>query len=80
MNLLIFVLLDFYSICITLFTLSLHHSGFLSGALFCLLVPPVYERHQDVIDEKVALAHSILSKHLNTVISKTGQPKQKKAE
>ncbi|KAI5009670.1 hypothetical protein ZWY2020_011807 [Hordeum vulgare] len=51
------------------------------GALLALLVPPVYERHQEVIDEKVGLAHSILSRHLNTVISKTGQPtKQKKAE
>ncbi|VAH53900.1 unnamed protein product [Triticum turgidum subsp. durum] len=51
------------------------------GVLFALLVPPVYERHQDVIDEKVGLSHSILSRHLNTVVSKTGQPpKQKKAE
>ncbi|KAF7019431.1 unnamed protein product [Triticum aestivum] len=51
------------------------------GVLLALLVPPVYERHQDVIDEKVGLVHSILSRHLNTAISKTGQPpKQKKAE
>ncbi|KAM3298659.1 hypothetical protein ACQJBY_040248 [Aegilops geniculata] len=51
------------------------------GVLLALLVPPAYERHQDVIDEKFGLVHSILSRHLNTAISKTGQPpKQKKAE
>jgi hypothetical protein len=45
------------------------------------LVPPFYERYQDIVDEKVGLAHKVLSKHFDTIISKTGKPdKQKKAE
>jgi hypothetical protein len=45
------------------------------------LVPPFYEKYQDIVDEKVGLAHKVLSKHFDTIISKTGQPsKQKKAE
>ncbi|XP_047068660.1 reticulon-like protein B11 [Lolium rigidum] len=51
------------------------------GAILSLLVPPFYERYQDLVDEKVGLAHKVLSRHFDTIISKTGQPdKQKKAE
>lgn len=51
------------------------------GVMFSLLVPPFYEKHQDLVDEKVGLVHGVLSKHFATIISKTGQPsKQKKAE
>ncbi|GJN26089.1 hypothetical protein PR202_gb13992 [Eleusine coracana subsp. coracana] len=51
------------------------------GVMFSLLVPPLYERYQDHVDEKLGLAYSVLSKHLDTIISRTGQStKQKKTE
>ncbi|KAL5214902.1 hypothetical protein ABZP36_004054 [Zizania latifolia] len=51
------------------------------GAMFSLLVPPLYEKYQDHVDEKIGMAHSVLSRHLDTIISKTGQStKQKKTE
>jgi reticulon-3 len=49
--------------------------------MLSLLVPPLYEKYQDHVDEKLGLAHSVLSRHLDTVISRTGQStKQKKTE
>ncbi|KAL6651594.1 hypothetical protein ACP70R_010519 [Stipagrostis hirtigluma subsp. patula] len=51
------------------------------GVMLSLLVPPVYEKYQDLVDEKAGLAHSVLSRHLDTIISRTGQStKQKKTE
>ncbi|GJN01378.1 hypothetical protein PR202_ga18643 [Eleusine coracana subsp. coracana] len=51
------------------------------GVMLSLLVPPLYERYQDHVDEKLGLAYSVLSKHLETIISRTGQStKQKKTE
>lgn len=49
--------------------------------MFSLLVPPLYEKYQDQVDEKIGMAHSVLSRHLDTIISKTGEStKQKKTE
>lgn len=51
------------------------------GVILSLLVPPFYEMYQDLVDEKLGLAHKVLSRHVDTIVSKTGQPsKQKKAE
>jgi hypothetical protein len=51
------------------------------GVMFSLLVPPLYEKYQDQVDEKIGMAHSVLSRHLDTIISKTGEStKQKKTE
>ncbi|KAL6844159.1 hypothetical protein ACP4OV_025832 [Aristida adscensionis] len=51
------------------------------GVMFSLLVPPLYEKYQDQVDEKVGLAHSVLSRHLDTVITRAGQSsKEKKTE
>nr|AEV41022.1 putative reticulon [Oryza minuta] len=51
------------------------------GVMFSLLVPPLYEKYQDHVDEKIGMAHSVLSRHLDTIISKTGEStKQKKTE
>ncbi|KAG8066636.1 hypothetical protein GUJ93_ZPchr0004g39882 [Zizania palustris] len=51
------------------------------GVMFSLLVPPLYEKYQDHVDEKIGTAHRVLSRHLDTIISKTGQStKQKKTE
>uniref|UniRef100_A0A0D3G1H0 Reticulon-like protein n=1 Tax=Oryza barthii TaxID=65489 RepID=A0A0D3G1H0_9ORYZ len=45
------------------------------------IVPPLYEKYQDQVDEKIGMAHSVLSRHLDTIISKTGEStKQKKTE
>ena len=55
--------------------------SFFLGVILSLLAPPFYERYQDLVDEKVGLAHKVLSRHFDTIMSKTGQPsKQKKAE
>ncbi|TVU16507.1 hypothetical protein EJB05_40076 [Eragrostis curvula] len=51
------------------------------GVILSLLIPPLYERYQDHVDEKLGLAHSVLSRHLDTIISRAGQSnKQKKTE
>ncbi|CAN6236608.1 unnamed protein product [Urochloa humidicola] len=51
------------------------------GVMLCLLVPPLYEKYQDHIDEKLGVAHSVLSRHIDTIITRVGQSaKQKKTE
>ncbi|CAN6241335.1 unnamed protein product [Urochloa humidicola] len=51
------------------------------GVMLSLLVPPLYEKYQDHIDEKVGVAHSVLSRHIDTIITRAGQSaKQKKTE
>ena len=43
------------------------------GVMLSLLVPPLYEKYQDEIDEKVGVAHSVLSRHIDTIITRTRQ-------
>ncbi|CAL5029398.1 unnamed protein product [Urochloa decumbens] len=51
------------------------------GVMVSLLVPPLYEKYQDHIDEKLGVAHSVLSRHIDTIITRAGQSaKQKKTE
>ncbi|KAJ3678421.1 hypothetical protein LUZ60_002224 [Juncus effusus] len=51
------------------------------GVLVSLVVPAVYEKHQDQVDEKLGLAHEHLSKHLGPILSNTGlSVKEKKTE
>ncbi|PUZ49433.1 hypothetical protein GQ55_7G325500 [Panicum hallii var. hallii] len=50
------------------------------GVMLSLLVPPLYEKHQDHVDEKLGVAHSVLSRHIDTIITRAGQAKQKKTE
>jgi reticulon-3 len=49
--------------------------------MLSLLVPPLYEKYQDQVDEKVGVAHSIISRHINTIVTRAGQSaKEKKTE
>jgi len=48
--------------------------------MLSLLVPPLYEKYQDHVDEKLGVAHSVLSRHIDTIITRAGQAKQKKTE
>jgi reticulon-3 len=49
--------------------------------MLSLLVPPLYERYQDHVDEKLGVAHSVLLRHLDTIVGRAGQStKQKKTE
>jgi reticulon-3 len=41
------------------------------GVTLSLLVPPLYHKYQDEIDEKVGVAHSVLSRHIDTIITRT---------
>ncbi|CAN6250592.1 unnamed protein product [Urochloa humidicola] len=51
------------------------------GVMLSLLAPPLYEKYQDHIDEKVGVAHGVLSRHIDTIITRAGQSaKQKKTE
>jgi len=50
------------------------------GVMLSLLVPPLYEKYQDHVDEKLGVAHSVLSRHIDTIITRAGQAKQKKTE
>ncbi|AQK53914.1 hypothetical protein ZEAMMB73_Zm00001d051258 [Zea mays] len=43
------------------------------GVMLSLLVPPLYEKYQDEIDQKVGVAHSVLSRHIDTIITRTRQ-------
>ena len=54
---------------------------FFLGVMLCLLVPPLYEKYQDQVDEKLGVAHSVLSRHIDTIVTRAGQSaKQKKTE
>jgi hypothetical protein len=49
--------------------------------MLSLLVPPLYEKYQDHVDEKLGVAHSVLSRHIDTIMTRAGQSaKQKKTE
>lgn len=49
--------------------------------MLSLLVPPLYEKYQDQVDEKLGVAHSVLSRHVDTIATRAGQSaKQKKTE
>ncbi|KAJ1694918.1 hypothetical protein LUZ63_011616 [Rhynchospora breviuscula] len=51
------------------------------GTMFSLVVPAMYDKHQDKVDEKVVLAHRQLSRHLDSFVTRTEQPrKEKKTE
>ncbi|OEL32736.1 Reticulon-like protein B10 [Dichanthelium oligosanthes] len=51
------------------------------GVMLSLLVPPLYEKYQDHVDEKLGVAHSVLSRHIDTIMTRAGQSaKQKKTE
>ncbi|RCV15118.1 hypothetical protein SEVIR_3G033500v4 [Setaria viridis] len=51
------------------------------GMMLSLLVPPLYEKYQDHVDEKLGVAHSVLSRHIDTIMTRAGQSaKQKKNE
>ncbi|CAD6259134.1 unnamed protein product [Miscanthus lutarioriparius] len=51
------------------------------GVTLSLLVPPLYEKYQDQVDEKLGVAHSVLSRHIDTIVTRAGQSaKQKKTE
>ncbi|PWZ33298.1 Reticulon-like protein B10 [Zea mays] len=43
------------------------------GVMLSLLVPPLYEKYQDEIDEKVGVSNRVLSRHIDTIITKTRQ-------
>nr|AEV41115.1 putative reticulon [Oryza officinalis] len=70
----------FIKVILTLWAVS--YIGMLFNFLTLIyIVPPLYEKYQDHVDEKIGIAHSVLSRHLDTIISKTGEStKQKKTE
>jgi reticulon-3 len=63
------------------YTKLVNLSIFFLGVMLSLLVPPLYEKYQDQVDEKVGVAYSVLSRHIDTIITRAGQSaKQKKTE
>ena len=69
-----------FSYYCTMCILSLLFWIFFLGVMLSLLVPPLYEKYQDHVDEKLGVAHSVLSRHIDTIITRAGQAKQKKTE
>ena len=65
----------------SMFILNLPFLFFSLGVMLSLLVPPLYEKYQDQVDEKLGVAHSVLPRHIDTIVTRAGQSaKQKKTE
>lgn len=46
-----------------------------------LVLPAIYDKHQDKVDEKVVIARRQLSRHFDSFVATTRQPqKEKKTE
>ncbi|XP_078174014.1 reticulon-like protein B11 [Carex rostrata] len=51
------------------------------GTAVLLVLPAIYDKHQDKVDEKVMIAHRQLSRHFDSFVATTRQPqKEKKTE
>jgi hypothetical protein len=50
----------------------------LTGTIVLLVLPALYDNHQDKVDEKVVIAHRQLSRHFDSFVTRTGQPKKEK--
>ncbi|MQL87550.1 hypothetical protein Taro_020094 [Colocasia esculenta] len=50
------------------------------GVVLCLIIPALYDKYQDHVDEKVALAHSVILNKYENVLVKTGRTVKKEKE